>query len=208
VAGVTASDTVLLHGAAGAVGHSALQQARLLGARVIGTAGEADFDQVRVYGGEPVRYGDGLEQRVRELAPDGITVALDTVGADEAVDVSLTLVPDRRRIVTTAAFARAEAAGFRFVGARNPDSAPYRARIRPHLLALAAAERLSVPVGATFPFAQAPAALARLTGRHPSGKLALLVQPLLKIYFHGTWLLSWDLCPRDPRRRPPRTAPT
>jgi NADPH:quinone reductase-like Zn-dependent oxidoreductase len=108
----------------------------------------------------------------------GVTAAGTVLlhGAGEAVDASLALVvPERRRIVTTTAFARAEADGFAFVGARNPDSAPYRARIRPHLLELAAAGRLSVPVGATFPFAQAPAAPARLTVPHPSGKLALLV---------------------------------
>ena len=40
VTGVGAGDTVLLHGASGAVGVSVLQQAALLGARVIGTAGE------------------------------------------------------------------------------------------------------------------------------------------------------------------------
>jgi NADPH:quinone reductase-like Zn-dependent oxidoreductase len=130
---------------------------------------------VRRYGGEPVRYGPGLEQRVRALAPGGITAALDTVGTDEAADVSLTLVPDRARIVTTAAFSRAAAAGFDFVGARNPRSGPYRAQIRSRLIELAAAGRLVVPVGATFPFAQAPAALAALMGRHPAGKLVLTV---------------------------------
>jgi NADPH:quinone reductase-like Zn-dependent oxidoreductase len=173
--GVTAADTVLLHGAAGAVGTSVLQQARLAGARVIGTSSPDSFDMVRRYGGEPVRYGPGLEQRVRALAPGGITAALDTVGTDEAADVSLTLVPDRARIVTTAAFSRAAAAGFDFVGARNPRSGPYRAQIRSRLIELAAAGRLVVPVGATFPFAQAPAALAALMGRHPAGKLVLTV---------------------------------
>jgi NADPH:quinone reductase-like Zn-dependent oxidoreductase len=120
VTGVSATDTVLLHGAAGAVGISALQQARLTGARVIGTASERNFGLVRRFGGEPVTYGAGLEQPVRELAPDGVTVAIDAIGTDEPVDVSLALVKDRSRVVTTAAFARAEAGGFQFVGARNP----------------------------------------------------------------------------------------
>ena len=176
VTAVGPDDTVLLHGAAGAVGSSALQLALLTGARVIGTASERSFDIVRRFGGQPVEYGAGLEQRVRKLAPDGITVAIDTVGADEAVDVSLALVADRNRIVTTAAFARAAAAGFRFVGARNPASAPYRARIRPELIRLANAGRLAVPIGRTFPFAEAPAALGVLMGDHPAGKLALLTE--------------------------------
>jgi NADPH:quinone reductase len=58
--GAEEGETVLLHGAAGAVGVSVLQQARLLGARVVGTAGQADFDFVRRFGGIPVEYGPGL----------------------------------------------------------------------------------------------------------------------------------------------------
>jgi NADPH:quinone reductase len=177
VTGVGTGDTVLIHGASGAVGISAVQQARLLGARVIGTAGESGRDMVRRFGGEPVAYGTGLEQRVRELAPDGVTVAIDTVGTGEAVDVSLALVADRQRIVTTVAFARASEEGFHQVGARNPASGSYRARIRPHLIQLAAEGSLQVPVGRTFPFEQAPAALGLLMGHHPEGKLALIVEP-------------------------------
>jgi NADPH:quinone reductase len=177
VTGVGADDTVLLHGAAGAVGLSALQQARLLGARVIGTAGDSSFDLVRRFGGEPVRYGEGLEQRARELAGGPVTVAIDTIGTDEAVDVSLALVANRDRIVTTAAFQRANGDGFRLVGARNPASGPYRAKVRSRLIELAANGELAVPIGRTFPFSEAPAALALLMGRHPGGKLALTVEP-------------------------------
>jgi NADPH:quinone reductase len=177
VTGVGPHDTVLLHGASGSVGLSALQQAKLLGARVIGTAGQASFGIVQRFGGEPVRYGDGLEQRVRDLACGPITVAIDTVGTDEAVDVSLDLVQDRSRIITTAAFRRAEADGFRLVGARNPASGPFRAKIRPHLIELAAKGQLAVPIGRTFPFSDAPAALALLMSGHPGGKLALTVEP-------------------------------
>ena len=47
----------------------------------------------------PVAYGDGLLDRVRELAPDGVDAAVDAVGTDEALDVSLALVADREQIV-------------------------------------------------------------------------------------------------------------
>jgi NADPH:quinone reductase len=171
---VTGDDVVLLHGAAGAVGTSTLQQARLLGARVIGTASPDNFDAVRRYGGIPVEYGPGLEERVRAAAPGGVTVALDTVGSGEAIDVSLALVPDRERIVTIAAPGRAKQDGIRLIGAANPASGPYRASQRARLLELAGQARLEVPIGATFPFAEAPAALAALMGRHPYGKLALV----------------------------------
>lgn len=148
----------------------------MLGARVIGTAAEASFGIVQRFGGEPVRYGDGLEQRVRDLADGPVTVAIDTVGTEEAVDASLDLVRDRSRIVTTAAFRRAEAEGFRLVGGRNPASGPFRAKIRPDLIELAATGQLEVPIGRTFPFTDAPAALALLMSGHPGGKLVLTVE--------------------------------
>jgi len=171
---VGATDTVLLHGAAGAVGNSVLQQARLLGARVIGTASEASFDAVSRFGGEPVSYGDGLAERVRQAAPGGVTAALDTTGSEEAIDVSLALVSDRQRIVTIVAAARAKADGFIFVGASNPESARFRANARAHILALAAEGKLQVPIAQTFPMDEAPAALAALLGPHAAGKLALI----------------------------------
>jgi NADPH2:quinone reductase len=88
-AAVVKSDTVLLHGAAGAVGLNVLQQARLIGVRVIGTASPDNFGILESFGAVPVPYGDGpdvLAGRVRGAAPEGVTAVLDTVGTDEAVD--------------------------------------------------------------------------------------------------------------------------
>jgi len=167
-------ETVLLHGAAGAVGVSVLQQARLLGVRVIGTASKANFDFVKFYGGTPVEYGPGLLDRVRAAAPEGVAAAVDTVGSDEAGDVSLALVTDRDRVVTIADAPRAKADGYVFVGSSNPASGPYRARARGRILNLAQDGDLVVPLAETFRFPDAPAAFAALTSRHPPGKLALL----------------------------------
>ncbi len=172
--GAREGETVLLHGAAGAVGVSVLQQARLLGVRVVGTASPANFGFVQVYGGTPVAYGPGLLDRVLAAAPEGVAAALDTVGSDEAGDVSLALVADRRRVVTIAAAPRARADGYVFVGASNPASGPFRARARSRILKLARDGDLVVPMAGTFAFADAPAALAALTGPHPPGKLALV----------------------------------
>lgn len=172
--GVSKGETVLVHGAAGGVGTSVVQQAVLLGATVIGTAGERDFDAVRGFGATPVAYGTGLEERVRQAAPDGVHAAIDTVGVDEAVDVSLALVNDRRRIVSTAAFGRVKQDGFQVVGGSVPRSGPFRAAVRPSLLGLAAEGNLTVPIGQTFPFSDAPRAVEALRGKHPYGKLALV----------------------------------
>jgi NADPH2:quinone reductase len=153
---------------------SVLQQARLLGVRVIGTASKANFDFVKFYGGTPVEYGPGLLDRVRAAAPEGVVAAVDTVGSDEAGDVSLALVTDRDRVVTIADAPRAKADGYVFVGSSNPASGPYRARARGRILNLAQDGDLVVPLAETFRFPDAPAAFAALTSRHPPGKLALL----------------------------------
>ena len=166
-------ETVLLHGGAGAVGVSLLQQARVLGIRVIATASPANFPFVERFGGVPVEYGPGLLGRVRAAAPEGIAAALDTVGSGEAGDVSLALVKDRSRVVTIVDAPRAKADGYVFVGGSNPASAPFRDRAGPRIVALAASGDLAVPMAATFAFDDAPAGFAMLTSPHPPGKIAL-----------------------------------
>lgn len=173
VTGVGQGDTILVHGASGAVGVSVLQQAAMIGARVIGTAGENNLETVRRFGGEPVTYGAGLEERVRDLTPDGVVAALDCVGTDEAVDVSLALVADRGRIVTIAAAPRATRDGFTAIAGAMPASQAYRDSVRADLVGLAADGRLVVPVARTFPLADAVEATEILMGGHPGGKFVL-----------------------------------
>ncbi len=174
--GAKEGETVLLHGAAGAVGVSVLQQARTLGVRVVGTASPPNFGLVRRFGGTPVEYGPGVIDRVRVAAPDGAAAALDTVGSDEAGDVSLALVADRNRVVTIAAAPRAKADGHVFVGASNPASGPFRAAARRRILKLAQDGHPVAPMAETFKFDDAPAAFAALTAPHPAGKPALVVE--------------------------------
>ena len=174
VTGVTAGETVLVHGASGAVGVSVIQQARLLGVRVIGTASQSSFPVLERFGAQPVVYGNGLQQRVSDLAPEGIAACLDTVGTDEAVDVSLALVADRSRIVTIAAMQRAEGAGIRLIMGALPASAAYRRTVRAELIALAGDGGLVVPIARTFPLAEAIEALTLLEAGHPGGKIALI----------------------------------
>jgi NADPH:quinone reductase len=94
-----------------------VQLARARGASlVIGTARERNHDFLRSLGAEPVAYGPGLADRVRALAPDGVDAAIDTVGTDEAIDVSLELVADRGRIASIAAFERGGREGICLLG--------------------------------------------------------------------------------------------
>ncbi len=168
-------ETILLHGASGAVGVAVLQLAALRGVRVIGTASPASFARIQGYGAVPVAYGAGLLERVRDAAGGtAIAAALDAVGTDEAVDVSLELVADRARIVTIAAFGRAQSEGIRAIGGSMPDSARFRDAARADLIALAEDGRLDVPVAQTFPLSDARGALRLIAEGHPGGKFALL----------------------------------
>jgi NADPH:quinone reductase-like Zn-dependent oxidoreductase len=174
VTDVRAGDTILLHGASGAVGISVLQLARQIGATVVGTASEANVELVRSFGGIPIAYGDGLEQRATDAAPGGYAAALDAVGTDEAIDTSLALVADRDRIVSIAAMARAAKDGYRLIGGSMPASAAFRDNERARLIQLAADGDLVVRVARTFPLVEGLEALKLLSGGHPGGKLALI----------------------------------
>jgi NADPH2:quinone reductase len=173
---VTDGDTVLVHGAAGGVGLMAVQLARLRGARVIGTAGKRNHDLLRELGAEPVTYGEGLADRVRALAPEGVDVALDLVGTDEAMDVSLELVADRDRIASIANFARAPREGVLLLGG-GPGADPgddIRMAARPDLARLAGEGKLRVIVASTYPLDDAADAHRQILTGHTTGKLVLL----------------------------------
>lgn len=172
--GARSGDTVLMNGASGAVGVSLLQQARLLGITVIGTASERGAERVAQYGGIAVAYGPGLTDRVREAAPQGIVAAFDAAGTDEAIATSLELVADRSKVITIAAAARAKAEGFTAIAGSLPASAAFRDEARARLIALAAESKLEVPVWRTYPLADMVAALDALASGQAEGKIALV----------------------------------
>ena len=72
------------------------------GPRVIGTAAEGTFGFLRQLGAEPVAYGPGLADRVRALAPGGVTAATDLFGTETA-EAALALGVPPERISTIAA---------------------------------------------------------------------------------------------------------
>lgn len=175
-AGVSDGETVLIHGGAGAVGTMAVQLAVARGATVIATASPGRHDFLRSLRAVPVAYGPGLADRLRQAAPRGIDAAIDTVGTDEAVDVSLELVADRSRIVTVAAFGRAGEAGIRALGG-GPGADPgteIRDAARPELARLAGQGTLRVFVDRTYPLAQAADAHRHIMTGHATGKIALI----------------------------------
>jgi NADPH:quinone reductase len=173
--GIGEGETVLVHGASGGVGRVAIQVARARGARVIGTASPAHHEELREMGAEPVAYGDGLLERVRAIAPDGVDAAIDTIGTDEAMDVSLALVAERDRIATIANFRRGFAEGIKVLGG-GPGADPgveIRAAARLELVRLADEGKLTLKA-MPYPLSEVAAAHRESMAGHPAGKLVLV----------------------------------
>ena len=159
-------DVVLVHAAAGGVGSFAVQLAQTLGAGVIGTASEANHDHLRALGAEPVAYGEGLVERVRSVAPEGVTAVLDLVGG-EALDASPQLLREGGRLASVVDPGRVQKLGGRYWFVR-PDAGDLAV-----LCGLVDEGRLAVHVERTFPLEQAADAHRLLEGGHMRGKAAL-----------------------------------
>lgn len=175
VIGVAQGDTILVHGASGGVGLTVVQLAVAAGATVLGTASEQRHELIRRYGGTPLTYGPGLEDRVREAAPGGVDAAVDTAGTEEAIEVSLALVPDRARIVSMVAFDRADT-GIKLIGG-GPNADPgkeIRGEAWRRLVRLARQGELEVVVARAYPLAEAAEAHRFLAEGHPGGKVVLV----------------------------------
>ncbi|MEZ0364588.1 NADP-dependent oxidoreductase [Mycobacterium sp. pUA109] len=156
-------DTLLIGGAGGGVGVFAVQLARIAGARVIGTGSSSSADALRALGAEPVTYGDGLVERVRALAPAGVTAAIDLYGTETVQAARELGVPDER--ITTIA---AQVVGI--TPGNGADAAPGAIE---EIARLVASGRLRVPIAASFPMEQIRAAVDLQAGRHVHGKIVI-----------------------------------
>lgn len=162
-------DTVLIHAAAGGVGTFAVQLAKAWGAEVIGTASPRNHDFLRSLGAIPVTYGEGLEERVREAAPQGIDAALDAAG-EEALRASVNLVADKKRIGTLVAFELSPKLGT--VAIRSKRSA---ARLT-ELTRLYEQGLLQVFISEVFPLQDAHLAHKAVETGHVRGKVVLAIE--------------------------------
>lgn len=175
-AGVGTDDTVLIHGGSGGVGLMAVQLGIARGATVIATAAERNHALLRELGAAPVTYGPGLADRVRAAAPQGIDAALDFAGTEEALDVSLELVPDHARIASIVATPRAAETGIKRLGYGPGQDAgtEIRAAARNDLVERTGSGALRVIVAGEFPLADAAKAHSAGLAGHAPGKLVLL----------------------------------
>ncbi|TDB83032.1 NADP-dependent oxidoreductase [Actinomadura sp. KC216] len=158
------ADVLLVHAASGGVGTFAVQLGRDRGARVIGTASEANHAYLRELGAEPVVYGDGLADRVRDLAPDGVSAVADFAGGQ--LDTTLAVLsPGGRHVSITES--DVEKHGGHWIWVR-PDGAALA-----RLGTLADRGALAVEVAGTFPLDQVGAAFDASRGGHTRGKLVI-----------------------------------
>lgn len=182
-------ETVLVHSAAGAIGHLAVQLARLLGAGdVIATASSpAKLDFAKACGADAgVDYTEpDWAERVRAVAPDGVDVVLDAVGGRLTVDGVGLLAPFGRLVAYGAASGETPAVSTRelfplkeFVGfsmsawcAARPDEAR---RETAELAGHFAAGRLRGAVHATLPLTEAARAHRLLDDRAQLGRILLV----------------------------------
>lgn len=163
--------TLLVNGAAGAVGISTVQLARERGAKVIGTAREVNHDYLRSHGAIPTTYGEGLVERVRELSPDGVDRAIDDAGGG-ALPALVELAGSPQRVVTIADYEGAQKTGVVMTGGPDSKRAWYALD---EIGALIDAGRFSIPIAQTFPLEEIAEAHRLSETQHVRGKLVLLV---------------------------------
>jgi NADPH:quinone reductase-like Zn-dependent oxidoreductase len=171
-AGVGEGDRVLVHAAAGGVGHLAVQIAKARGAHVIGTARAEKHDLLRDLGlDEPIDY---TEQRFEEEVSD-VDVVLDLIGTEEYGLRSLKtlrkdglLIPVPGGVSESVATAATEQSKHATGMQVEPDYPGLES-----LAALADKGQLKVEIEETFPLARAADAHERLQSGGARGKVVL-----------------------------------
>jgi NADPH:quinone reductase-like Zn-dependent oxidoreductase len=166
--GVKAADTVFVDGGSGGVGAVVVQLAVARGATVIASASERNHGYLKEIGATPVRYGEGVAERVRSLAGGQVDAVYDVAGKTPVHDL-LALVSTPAQVLSIANFAAAEA-GIQVTGGGS-DSAPMQALAE--IAELLASNRLVIEL-ATFPFERAAEAYRISQDGHVRGKLVLV----------------------------------
>jgi NADPH:quinone reductase-like Zn-dependent oxidoreductase len=160
-------ETVVVSGAAGGVGILTVQLARRTGARVIGLASETNHAWLREHDIVPVAYGDGVADRIRAEAPDGVDAFADTFGGylDLALN-DLGVAPERVNTIIPPE----QRDGVQGEGSLSGT----RPEVMTELAELLAAGELELPIAATYPLDQVREAYTELARRHTRGKIVLI----------------------------------
>ncbi|GAA4766620.1 NADP-dependent oxidoreductase [Microbacterium gilvum] len=165
-AGVGDGDTVLVGGAAGGVGVFVVQLALSAGATVVATASPANHEFLRGLGANPLPYGSGLAERVRELAPGGIDAAIDLQGTETA-EAALSIGVSPSRVATIAAGPNPPGGA---IATGGGDAGP---EALPRIASAIAEGALTVPIQQRYPLERLDEAVAVLRDGHVRGKLVV-----------------------------------
>ncbi|GAA5225765.1 NADP-dependent oxidoreductase [Paeniglutamicibacter antarcticus] len=161
---ISAGQVLLIHNGSGGVGQAAIQIARAAGVRVLATASETNHEFLSSLGAEPLVYGEGLIERVRVLAPDGVDAVADFHG--EALEDTLAVLKKNGKHASIADGSVAEAGG-QYIWVR-PD-----AKVLERLDVMVKEGTLSVKVVSTRPMQEAAAAVTDSMAGHAGGKIVL-----------------------------------
>ncbi|MBU3061605.1 NADP-dependent oxidoreductase [Nocardia sp. NEAU-G5] len=169
---ITTARTLFINGATGGIGSTAVQLAVARGARVIGAASAANQHYLSLLGAEPVTYGEGMSERVRALAPDGVDAALDVAGSGVLPEL-IDLAGGAQHVLTLADFEGAAEHGVHFSNG-FADGPAYHALAE--IGQLIAAGRFWLPVDRTFPLAEIAEAHRAGERGHLRGRLVLITK--------------------------------
>jgi NADPH:quinone reductase-like Zn-dependent oxidoreductase len=129
---------------------------------------------LRSVGVEPLAYGDGLADRLRTLAPNGLAAFVDLFGGGY-VELALTLGVAHDRIDTIIDFAGAQKHGVKAEGSAAAASRETLA----HVANLIAWGEIVMPLTAIYPFASLHDAYIELARRKTRGKIVLAFDPAI-----------------------------
>jgi len=166
---VQPGDTVAVSASAGGVGSVVVQLLRTKGATVLGIASPANHDWLSAHGVVPVSYGDGISERLRAVAPDGIDAFIDLFGPQYLqLAVDLGVSPDR--IETIISRDKAQELRTKVEGSGDASTTD----VLSEMAGLVASGQIEIPIAATYPLEKVGDAFAQLEERHTHGKIVLI----------------------------------
>jgi NADPH2:quinone reductase len=161
-------DVVVVAGASGGVGLTAVQLARRAGATVIGIASPANADHLVEFDAVPVAYGDDVVPDVRAASRGRVDAFIDAFGSGY-IDLALVLGVPTDRIATVVDYRAAQEKGVTALGTMDAGGLPALTE----LADLASGGELRVPIAAGYPLARVRDAYRDLAEKRPFGRVVL-----------------------------------
>jgi NADPH2:quinone reductase len=166
---VQPGDVVAVSAAAGGVGSVVVQFLRTKGATVLGIASPTNHEWLSAHGVIPIAYGDGLADRLKAAAPNGIAAFIDLFGPDY-VQLAADLGIKRERIETIISREKAAELGTKVEGSGDASTT----QVLSEMTDLVSSGQIEIPIAATYPLEKVRDAFAELEARHTHGKIVLI----------------------------------